>query len=186
MSSAAPRAAGIDRGIRVFDRVVRTALGAAFAGILVAALVQVASRYVPGVSVIGIDEVARFLMIGTAFLAIPLLTLSRLQIAVDALAHYLPQGLPKLWLHRVVLVVEGIFYVVFANYAWFVFLDYNQTRQTTTSLNIPLSIPTVLMVIGAALGAIAASVLIVRTFVVPADYAGIANDAPMTTGEGNA
>jgi len=170
VTGAAPSAARLDGAIRVFDRVVRAVLSVAFAGILVAAVAQVASRYIPGVSLLGSEEVARYLMVATAFLAIPMLTFGRQQIAVDALAHYLPTGWPKLWLQRVILLVEIVFYTVFANYSYFVYADYAATGQSSTSLGIPLAVPALTVMLGAALGVVATLVLLVRTFLSSDDY----------------
>lgn len=170
MSVAAPGAARLDGAIRAFDRVMRAVLGVAFAGILVAAVAQVASRYIPGTSAIGVDEVARFLMIATTFLAIPMLTFGRQQIAVDALAHYLPAGWPKLWLQRLILLIETTFYAVFANYAYLVYANYAATGQASTSLAIPIAVPSLTVMLGALLGAVATVVLLVRTFLRPDDY----------------
>lgn len=164
---AEPSSAGttpLERILNGIDRVFRYLLVVMFAAVLVAALVQVGARYVFHVTIIGPEEVARYLMIACTFLAIPVLAKSRNQIAVDALAHYVPNGTPQVWLARTVLIIEALFLVVFGYFAWEFTDGLLGTGQATVGLGMPLSWPALTMVTGAGLGLVVTLALLVRTF----------------------
>lgn len=161
---------GLDRVVEVADRLLKVVLATAFGVILVATLVQVIGRGL-GMTIIGTDEVARYLMIATTFLAIPLLVRGRLMIAVDALAHFLPDGTTQVWLQRAIYAVEAFFYLAFTNYAALTLSSFQSTGQASAELSIPLAWPVLTMVVGTALGLVYSLLLLVRTFLVPAEYA---------------
>lgn len=165
------RIGGLDRVVEAADRLLRAVLAVAFGVILAATLVQIIGRSVFGATIIGTDEVARYLMIATTFLAIPLLVRGRLMIAVDALAHYLPDGATQLWLQRAIYLVEAFFYLVFTNYAAIVLSNFLSTGQSSAELAIPLAWPVATMVAGTALGFVSSLLLLARTFIVPEQYA---------------
>lgn len=172
MTEQVPAAvAALDRAVAGFTAVLKLFLTLAFATILVVTLMQIAGRNGLISSFTGAEEIARFLMVGTTFLAIPILVNSRLNIAVDALAHYLPRGMTQVWLQRLILLVEGVFFAVFAYYAWTsVLAGYLRTGQASPELAIPLTWPTLAMILGAALGAVVTLAMLVRTFLYPAGY----------------
>lgn len=172
MTDARPRAVLLlDRSIEVLNNTLKVILTVAFATILIVTLVQVAARNGLMGGFTGAEEVARFLMVGTTFLAIPILVNQRLNIAVDALAHYLPRGVIQVWLQRVIYLVEAAFFAIFAYYAWTsVFAGYQRTGQASPELGVPLTWPTLVMVLGAALGAIVTVAHLARTFLYPREY----------------
>ena len=164
----------------IFLRVLLTVL---FTVVLVAALVQVLTRYVFQVSVIGPEEIARYLMVACTFLAIPVLARTRNQIAVDALAHFLPKGVTQLWLARLVLLVELTFLAVFAYYTWEFTNELVVSRQASVGLQVPLWWVTFTMVLGPVLGGGMTLMLLIDTFVSPdpANPFGLSKtDAPQT------
>lgn len=170
---ATPKAVVIlDRVIDLVNRVLKIGLTAAFALILLVTLAQVSGRHGLTPTVTGADEIARYLMVATTFLAIPILVNERLNIAVDALAHYLPNGVTQTWLQRIIYVVETTFYAMFANYAGLVWSNYQTTGQASPELSLPLSWPLMTMIVGAALGAVVTLALFARTFLYPDDYRG--------------
>ncbi|MFD1860261.1 TRAP transporter small permease [Aeromicrobium camelliae] len=160
----------LDSGLAVFDRALRVLLTVAFAAILVVTLAQVAGRNGLLGTFTGADEIARYLMIVTTFLAIPVLIRARLHIAVDALAHYLPTGRVQVWLHRLIYAIEAAFYLLFANFTVLVIGNYQRTGQKSAELAIPLSWPMLAMVVGAILGAVVSLAYLLRTFLRSADY----------------
>jgi TRAP-type C4-dicarboxylate transport system permease small subunit len=155
---------GLDRVNSAADRALRVLLIVMFSAVLIAALVQVAARYAFQVTVIGPEEVARYLMIACTFIAIPVLARSRNQIAVDALAHFLPKGVAQLRLARAILLVECLFLAVFGYYSWVFTSGLMSTGQATVGLEIPLYLPALTMVIGAVLGLAVTVLLLTRTF----------------------
>lgn len=159
-----PKSRRLDRVLAVSDQALRGTLVVLFATVVVAALVQVAGRYLFHVTIIGPEEIARYFMIACTFLAIPVLARSRNQIAVDALAHFLPQGITQLWLARVILTFECIFLVVFALFSWEFASGLLSTGQSTVGLGMPLAWPALSMVFGAVLGFIVTAILLVKTF----------------------
>ncbi|WP_166375838.1 TRAP transporter small permease [Aeromicrobium phragmitis] len=168
---ASRRVPVLDAAVNGLDRVLRVLLTVAFGAILVVTLVQIAGRNGLLSTMTGADEIARYLMVVTTFLAIPVLTKGRLHIAVDALSHYLPAGVPQVWLHRVIFAIEGAFYLFFANFAVLVVGNYQRTGQTSAELSIPLSWPMLAIVTGAVLGGLVSLALLVRTFLRAEEYA---------------
>lgn len=152
-----------DRVVDAVDRLLRALLVVLFAIMLIAALTQIASREL-GLGIVGAEEVARYMMIGTAFLALPVLTRTRGNIAVDALAHFLPRGAAQLWSARLVLVVEGAFLLTFANYAYVHTSRLADSGQASVALGLPLWVPATAMPVGGFLAAAVTALLLVRTF----------------------
>ncbi len=148
----------------VADRVLRVLLTVMFAVMLGATVLQVVARYVFKVSIIGPEEIARYMMVASTFLAIPVLARSRNHIAVDALRHYVPSGAPEAWLSRLVLAVECAFLAVFTWYAWSYTATVHATGQESVGLSVPLSWPTVALPIGSALGLLVTVGMLVLSF----------------------
>ena len=147
--------------------VLKVLLTVMFTGVVVAAIVQVFARYVLQTSVAGSEEVARYLMVACTFLAIPVLARSRNQIAVDALAHYLPKGMTQVWLARLILLVELTFLVIFSYYTISFVQELAGTGQASVSLQIPLFWVVFTMAAGAVLGIFTTLLLIIDTFIRP-------------------
>jgi TRAP-type C4-dicarboxylate transport system permease small subunit len=149
------------------DTLLRVLLTGLFTVVVVAALVQVLARYVFQVTVIGPEEIARYLMVASTFLAIPVLARTRNQIAVDALAHFLPKGVTQLWLARLILIGELIFLAVFAYFAWQFTSELVTSGQSSVGLQLPLWWVTFTMVLGSVLGGVMTLMLLIGTFVRP-------------------
>ncbi|MCC3269170.1 TRAP transporter small permease subunit [Arthrobacter gengyunqii] len=152
----------ISQYLDTVDRGLSAMLISAMAVMLMAALVQVGARHLTTETVIGPDEIARYMMTGSTFLAIPVLARRRNHIAVDALAHYLPRG-AKIWLQRLLLTVELVFLVIFACLAIEVFLASNEAGQRSVGLGIPLSWPLFPVVAGATIGAAVTAALLLES-----------------------
>lgn len=155
------------RPVEAMDKVLRLVLTIITVVLLLAALTQVATRYVLQVSFVGPEEIARYLMIAGTFLAIPVLAKSRNHIAVDALRHYLPDGLPVVIVERAILLIEIAFLVVFSYYAGVVVGSQQATGGASTGLHVPTWIPMVPVFLGALLGALVTAVLLLQTFIHP-------------------
>ena len=161
----------LDRVLRIVDRFLRVVLTVGFGMILVVTLIQIAGRYGSFPTMAGADEVARYLMVGTTFLSLPVLINSKLQIAVGALADFLPNGTYQVWLLRVIFIIEGLFYLGFSNFPFLALESYQRTGQSSVELSIPLTWPFATMVLGAGLGGIFSFCLLIRTFIRPGEYA---------------
>ncbi|WP_150461549.1 TRAP transporter small permease [Nesterenkonia ebinurensis] len=161
----------LDQVLRILDHFLRVVLTVGFGMILVVTLVQIAGRYGSFPTMAGADEIARYLMVGTTFLALPVLINSKLQIAVGALADFLPEGMTQVWLHRTIFIIEGLFYLAFSNFTFLTLESYQRTGQSSVELSIPLTWPFATMVLGAGLGGIFSICLLIRTFIRPGDYA---------------
>lgn len=157
--------AWISRSLDILDRVLRTLLMLMMATMLLAALVQVGARYLLEVSVVGPEEIARYMMIGGTFLALPVLARGRNHIAVDALAHYLPGAAAKRWLERIILLIELIFLALLTWYSVIVVEELRSGGGFSAGLEMPAWIPMLPLVVGAALALLVTGVLLVQSFV---------------------
>ncbi len=146
------------------DRVLRVLLTVFMAVMLVAALTQVFVRYAVTTTLIGPEEVARYMMLAGTFLAIPVLAKSRNHIAVDALAHYLPGPRSRLWLERLILLVEIVFLAIFSWYAAIGVHDVYASGGFSAGLQVPSYIPMLPLVLGGVLGLLVTAVLLFQTF----------------------
>lgn len=155
------------------DRVLCWLLAAAMATMLIASVIQVGARYALEVTVIGPDEIARYMMVGSTFIAIPVLARRRNHIAVDAITHFLPVGIGRVWLQRFLLVVEAVFLVVFAYFAWDVLVGIYESGQFSAGLRIPAYYPVSTVVVGAALGGLVTAMLFIQTWLSPDPTGGV-------------
>ncbi|AXH96666.1 TRAP transporter small permease [Ornithinimicrobium avium] len=146
------------------DKVLRVLLTVFMAVMLLAALTQVFVRYALPTTLIGPEEIARYMMIGGTFLALPVLARARNHIAVDALAHYLPGGRSRRWLERLILVLEIVFLGLFSWYAGVVVRDAVDTGGFSAGLQIPNWIPMLPLVVGAVLGLVVTAALLAQSF----------------------
>lgn len=151
------------------DAALCVVLTIAMAVMLGAALVQVGARYLTTLTVIGPEEIARYMMVGSTFLAIPVLGRRRHHIAVDALAHFLPGQTSKAWLHRLILTLDLAFLSVFAVLAWEMFSTSLASSQRSIGLDVPLAWPLSTVLIGATLGALVTLAMLVNSFLDPQD-----------------
>lgn len=152
---------GLAAILRKLDTLLCLLLALAMAVMLMAALVQVAARYVTHMTVIGPEEIARYMMLGSTFLAIPVLGYRRNHIAVDALAHVLPTATSKLWLHRLILALELAFLLVFAVLSWQMVSTSFAHDQKSIGLDVPLAWPLSTVAIGAFLGVLVTAAMLV-------------------------
>lgn len=164
---------GLDRALDILDRVLSWVLAIAMATMLLASVVQVAARYFFQATVIGPDEIARYMMVGGTFLAIPLLAKRRNHIAVDAITHFLPVGLGRVWLQRFLFAVECMFLFVFAYFAWDVLRGVHESGQFSAGLQIPASWPFSTVVIGALLGGVVMVLLFIQSCLSPDPSGGV-------------
>lgn len=164
---------GLDRALNVMDRVLCWVLTAAMAVMLIASVIQVGARYVLEITVIGPDEIARYMMVGSTFIAIPVLAKRRNHIAVDAIAHFLPAGIARIWLQRFLTLVEGAFLFAFAFFAWEVLVGVYESGQFSAGLRIPAFYPVSTVSIGAALGGLVMVMLFIQTWLSPDPSGGI-------------
>ena len=174
MSGRPPqRGYSIDRALNIADRALCWILIAGMATMLVASVIQVASRYVFGATVVGPEEIARYMMTGGTFLAIPVLARRRNHIAVDAVAHFLPVGLARIWLHRAILMVETFFLGLLSYYAFGVVVTVHESGQFSAGLQLPASWPLSMVFIGSALGTLVTLGLLVHSILEPDELGGI-------------
>ena len=155
------------------DRVLCWLLVLAMATMLIASVVQVAARYVAHATVIGPDEIARYMMVGGTFLAIPVLAKRRNHIAVDAVAHFLPMGQPRIWLTRLITLIELAFLAAFAVFSWQVLRGVHESGQFSAGLQIPTSWPMSTVFIGSSVGALVMAVMFVQSWLVPDPSGGV-------------
>lgn len=163
----------LDVALGIMDRVFSWLLILAMATMLISSVIQVGARYALEVTVIGPDEIARYMMVGSTFLAIPVLARRRNHIAVDAITHFLPVGVGRVWLQRFLLVVEAAFLVAFAYFAYDVLIGVYESGQFSAGLQIPAFYPFSTVVIGAALGGLVTVLLLVQTWLSPDPTGGI-------------
>lgn len=154
----------------VVDRALRAILTLFMAVMLIAALAQVFVRYAVTTTLIGPEEIARYMMLGGTFLALPVLAKARNHIAVDALAHYIHGARSRLWLERLILLIEIAFLALFSWYAAVVVGDALSSGGFSAGLQIPNYIPMLPLVVGGALGLLVTLALLVQTF-----YGGLAS-----------
>lgn len=152
-------------GLRTADAVLCAVLALSMGVMLVAALVQVGARYLTTMTIIGPEEIARYMMLGSTFLAIPVLGHRRNHIAVDALAHVLPSRAPRLWLHRLLLALELAFLVVFAALAWQMWTTSLASGQSSIGLDVPLAWPLATVPVGAGLGVLVTAAMLLEAMV---------------------
>lgn len=174
---ALPRTA-LDRWLDVADRALCVVLAAAMGIMLVASVAQVTARYVLQTTLIGPEEVARYMMTGATFLAIPVLARRRNHIAVDALAHYLPSGVTQVVLARAVLLIETVF---LAGFTYFAFLFYGElvdSGQFSAGLQIPVAWPVSALFIGTGIGTLLTGAMLVQTFLRPSTAPEAAGSSP--------
>lgn len=150
--------------LEVMDRILRILLTLVMALMLLAALAQVTVRYALTTTLIGPEEVARYMMIAGTFLGIPVLAKSRNHIAVDALAHYLPSERSRRWLLRGILLVESLFLGIFSWYALVVVRDAMGAGGFSAGLEIPSYIPMLPLFVGALLGLLVTLALFIQSF----------------------
>lgn len=150
--------------LNALDRVLLVVLTLMMTVMLLAAIAQVAARYVLETALVGPEEIARYMMIGGTFLALPVLARRRNHIAVDALAHYIPDA-GRVWLERLVLLVELTFLVLFTWYAALVVEELRVGQGFSAGLELPAWIPMLPVALGAGLGLVVTAVLLVQTFV---------------------
>lgn len=159
--------------LAMVDRVLCWVLGIAMFIMLASSVVQVTARYVLDATVIGPDEIARYMMVGGSFLAIPVLARRRNQIAVDAVAHFLPVGSARVWLNRAIILVELVFLVAFSFFALEVLSSVADSGQFSAGLQIPASWPYSTVVIGSALGAVVMLLMFIQAWVNPDPTGGL-------------
>lgn len=150
--------------LNVLDRFLLVVLTLMMTVMLLAAIAQVAARYVFETALVGPEEIARYMMIGGTFLALPVLARRRNHIAVDALAHYVPEA-GRVWLERLVLLVELTFLVLFTWYASLVVEELRVGQGFSAGLELPAWIPFLPVALGAGLALVVTAVLLVHTFV---------------------
>lgn len=146
------------------DSALCVVLVIALAAMLAAALVQVGARYLTTATVIGPEEIARYMMVGSTFLAIPVLARRRNHIAVDALAHLMPGPAAKRWLNRLLLALELSFLVILTKLAWDTFRTSWDSGQASIGLGVPLAWPLLTVFVGALIGAFVTLGLLVESF----------------------
>lgn len=158
----------LDRWLDLADRVLCWVLIVMMAAMLVASVAQVFTRYVLETTLIGPEEVARYMMTGATFMSIPVLARRRNHIAVDALAHYLPNGIPQVLLARLILLFETVFQALFAYFSFQLASELRASGAFSAGLQIPIAWPVSALFIGTGLGALVTAALLVQTFVRPA------------------
>jgi TRAP-type C4-dicarboxylate transport system permease small subunit len=163
----------LDTVLGALDRVFCWVLTAAMATMLVASVVQVAARYAFHATVIGPDEIARYMMVGGTFLAIPVLAKRRNHIAVDAVVHFLPIGVARVWLHRLLTLVETVFLLGFAVFSWEVLRGVHESGQFSAGLQIPASWPFSTVFVGSLLGALVTAILFLQSWLSPDPSGGV-------------
>lgn len=178
----------LDRSLKVADRLLCWVLVAMMATMLLASVAQVFTRYILETTLIGPEEVARYMMTGATFLAIPVLARRRNHIAVDALAHFLPRGMPQSLLSRGLLLFETLFLAVFAFFAYELLVSVHESGQFSAGLEIPVAWPISALFIGSALGTLMTAGMFVLTFLGPDRQAevlsaGAGAEATGTTGQ---
>ena len=164
--TALPRT-GFDRALDAVDRVVCWVLIAMMAVMVVASVAQVVTRYLLETTLIGPEEIARYMMTSATFLSIPVAARRRNHIAVDALAHYLPRGVTQVVLSRSVLLFETAFLVLFSYYSFKLLQSVSASGQFSAGLEIPVSWPTSALLLGAGVGALMTGAMLVQTFLRP-------------------
>ncbi len=164
---AGPPRTALDRSLDVADRMLCWVLIAMMATMLLASVAQVVTRYVLETTLVGPEEIARYMMTGATFLAVPVLARRRNHIAVDALAHYLPRGLPQVLLTRAVLLFETVFLAAFCYYAFTLFRDVNASGQFSAGLGIPVAWPISALFVGTGIATVVTAALLVQTFLQP-------------------
>jgi TRAP-type C4-dicarboxylate transport system permease small subunit len=152
---------------KAFQRTVEGLLAMAMTVMLVAGVTQVVARYLLELSLVWPEETARYMMTGGTFLAIPVLTLSRGQIAVDAVMHYIRSEATRALAHRAVLLVELLVIGFLTNLAWTNAVDAHSSGQSSAGMGIPLAWPLGVVALGCALGALATLCLLVLSFLEP-------------------
>lgn len=157
----------LDRWLDLADRMLCWVLGAAMGIMLVASVAQVVTRYVLETTLIGPEEVARYMMTGATFLAIPVLARRRNHIAVDALSHYLPGGVTQVVLARAVLLFETVFLAGFTYFAFLFFTELQESGQFSAGLQIPVAWPVSALFIGTGIGTLLTAAMLVQTFLRP-------------------
>lgn len=150
--------------LELMDRILRVLLTLIMAVMLLAALAQVTVRYALTTTLIGPEEIARYMMIAGTFLGLPVLAKARNHIAVDALAHYLPSARARRWLLRGILTVECLFLAIFSWYALVVVQDAVRAGGFSAGLEIPNYIPMLPLFVGAVLGLLVTIALFVQSF----------------------
>jgi TRAP-type C4-dicarboxylate transport system permease small subunit len=171
------RRAAVERRLEsllgVLDRALCWVLTVAMATMLVASVVQVAARYAFQATVIGPDEIARYMMVGGTFLAIPVLAKRRNHIAVDAVMHFLPVGVGRMWLHRLLTLVETAFLLAFAVLSWEVLAGVHESGQFSAGLQIPASWPFSTVFFGSLVGSLVAAMLFLQSWLSPDSTGGV-------------
>lgn len=157
----------LDRALRLGDLLLCWVLTAMMATMLIASVAQVLTRYVLETTLIGPEEVARYMMVGATFISIPVLARRRNHIAVDALAHYLPNGWPQSLLARIVLLFETLFLAGLTVYAFRLFRSVAESGQFSAGLEIPVAWPISALFIGTGLGTLMTAGMLVQTFLEP-------------------
>lgn len=161
------------RGIRSVvtgcRRALEAFLGLAMGVMLVTGVTQVVARYVLEISLVWPEETARYMMVTGTFLAIPVLTLSRGQIAVDAVMHYLRRPGVRGLVHRAILAVELVVIAIITNLAYTNFTDAQASGSASAGMGVPLAWPMAAVAAGCALGVLATAALLVLTFLEPRD-----------------
>src|SRR5699024_1036447 len=147
----------------ILDRIVRWVLVFFSVVMLFASLAQGASREF-SLGIVGAEEVARYSMVATVFLAIPVLTNSRSQISVDAISYFINNDKAYLWFARLILFIEAIFLLIFSNYSYIHTTRLFSSGQSTVALGMPLWVPSVAIPVGAVLGAILTIFMFASTF----------------------
>lgn len=179
----------LDRWLDVVDRALCWVLTTMMATMLLASVAQVFTRYVLQTTLIGPEEIARYMMTGATFLAIPVLARRRNHIAVDALAHYLPNGTPQVLLTRLVLLFETAFQAVFAYLSFELASSMRASGAFSAGLEIPIAWPVSALFIGTGIGALVTAAMLVQTFVHPATARGAGGSPaaePIDPSEGGA
>lgn len=158
------RRSRLDRVLDLVDRLLCVVLVVMMATMLIASVAQVFTRYVLETTLIGPEEIARYMMTGATFLSIPVLARRRNHIAVDALAHYLPSGVTQVVLARGVLLLETVFLCAFTVYAYELYESVRSSGQFSAGLQIPVAWPLSALFIGSLVGALVTAALLVQTF----------------------
>lgn len=169
------------------DRVLCVVLAMAMAIMLVASVAQVVTRYVLETTLIGPEEIARYMMTGATFLAIPVLARRRNHIAVDALSHYLPSGVTQVVLARAVLLFETVFLAGFTLFAFRFYTELADSGQFSAGLQIPVAWPVSALFLGTGIGTLMTAAMLVQTFLRPSaapQDAGSTAAEPVDTPEG--
>lgn len=146
------------------ERVLLILLGAFMGGLLVAGTAQVVARYLLEISIVWPEETARYLMVTGTFLAVPVLTLRRRHIAVDALMYYLRSAVARRMLHRLLVVIECVFLGVVTWLAWTPLVDARESGQVSAGMQVPVWWPMAVVFVGLLLGFVLSLVRVAIAF----------------------